>query len=449
MKREDSHTLLKRCRKQNERLQKALEINRLIAGEFQLGPLLRQIMEITQSIMDAEGCSLFLIDKETGDLIFHTTTGGQEAQMKDICRLSMGCGIAGWCAEHRSALRLNDVYADPRFADEYDRLTGFKTRNMICVPMIARGELIGVSQVINHRHGDFSQSDEQLMESLVPMEAIAIDNARTHQHLLDKQIIKHDLELAKSIQDALLPSAMPAVDGYAASTYISSAFEVGGDFFDAVILPDRRIAYVLGDISGKGVSAAMIMSGVLHTLRSELNQGGSAGDMLSRYNTSLCQTASNGMFASMALMILDPETGLLQSANAGHPPAIHMHKQRIWQPNEASGPPLGIISDMHYDCETVALEQGEMTLLYSDGLTDARNEQQQMLGMGRMLAWMQDAPPAASACIDYLTERIKTFVGNATQTDDIALLALVRNPQSKEPIAQLVSGDQLPHAGPF
>jgi len=428
MKREDSHELLKRCRKQNERLQKALEINQLIAGEFLLGPLLRQIMEITQSIMDAEGCSLFLVDKETGDLVFHTTTSGHEAQMKEICRLSMGCGIAGWCAEHRSTVRLSDVYGDPRFADEYDKLTGFKTRNMICVPMISRGRLIGVSQVINHRHGDFSQSDEQLMESLVPMEAIAIDNARIHQRLLDKQMIKHDLELAKSIQDALLPSAMPAVEGYAASTYISTAFEVGGDFFDAVILPDQRIAYLLGDISGKGVSAAMVMSDILHALRNELNQGGSAGDMLSRYNTSLCQTASNGMFASMVLMILDPETGFVETANAGHPPPIHMLKQRIWQPGEASGPPLGIISDIHYACETVVLEAGEMVLLYSDGITDARNEQQQMLGMGRLLAWMQDAPPAAPACIDYLTERIKTFAGNSPQTDDITLLALIRNP---------------------
>jgi len=427
MKLEDSQALLKHCRKQNVRLQKALEINQLIAGEFQLGPLLRQIMEITQSIMDAEGCSLFLIDKETGDLIFHTTTGGHEAQMKEICRLSMGCGIAGWCAEHGSTVRLSDVYADPRFADEYDKLTGFKTRNMICVPMIARGKLVGVSQVINHHHGHFSKSDEKLMESLVPMAAIAIDNARTHQRLLDKQMIKHDLELAKSIQDSLLPSAMPSVPGYATATYISSAFEVGGDFFDAVILPDQRIAYLLGDISGKGVSAAMVMSGILHALHGELNQGGSAGDILSRYNKSLCQTASNGMFTSMVLMILDPETGSLESANAGHPAPIHMHKQRIWQPNEASGPPLGIISDVQYTCETIVLEAGEMVLIYSDGITDARNEQQQMIGMGRMLAWMQDAPPAASACIDYLTERVKGFVGSAPQTDDITLLALANS----------------------
>ena len=427
MKLDDSQALLKRCRKQNERLQKALEINHLIAGELELGPLLRQIMEITQSIMDAEGCSLFLIDKQTGDLVFHNTTASHEAQMKELCRLSMGCGIAGWCAEHSSTVRLNDVYSDSRFADEFDKLTGFKTRNMICVPMIARGQLIGVSQVINHHHGDFSLSEEELMESLVPMEAIAIDNARTHQRLLDKQMLKHDLELAKSIQQSYLPSSMPDVAGYAASTYIHPAFEVGGDFFDAVTLPDRRIAYLLGDISGKGVSAAMVMSGVLQALRSELNHGGSAGEILSRYNQSLCQTASNGMFASIALMILDPETGIVESANAGHPPPIHLSKQRIWQADEASGPPGGIISNVHYDCETAVMEAGEMILFYSDGLTDARNEQQQMIGMNRILAWMQDAPANAPACIDYLTKRINSFVGDAPQTDDITLMALIRS----------------------
>lgn len=412
--------------RENKRLLRALEVNELIAGELHLGPLLRRIMEITKSLMDAESCSLFLIEKKSGDLVFHATTGDDEAQLKEVCRLKMGCGIAGWCAEHVETVRLSDVYGDKRFNAEYDRLTNFTTRNMICVPLLIHGKLIGVSQVINRLQGDFSEADEELMEAMMQMVSIAIDNARTHERLLHQQMLQRDLELAKSIQDSFLPSSFPVTPGYSAASHIRPAFEIGGDFFDVIELSDQRIAYVLGDISGKGVSAAMLMSSILLELRKELGNGGNAGEILGRFNTSLCRTVSNGMFATMVLMILEPESGILESANAGHLPPIHMHGQRIWQQNKASGPPAGIIGGIPFNCDIMTLEPGEMVLLYSDGVPDACNEDGEMLDMSRLMTWMHNAPQSSDACIDYLSRSISRFVGDAPQSDDVTMLALTR-----------------------
>jgi len=413
--------------KQNERLLKALEINQLIAGELNLAALLKQVMSLTQSIMDSESCSLFLYDEKSNELVFNACSGEKEDQLKEICRLAMGSGIVGWCAEHGETVRIADVYDDPRFVVEFDRQTKFTTRNMISAPLFVRSKLIGVCQVINHQHGDFSDSDEQLLESLVPMLAIAIDNARAHQRLLDRELFQHDLELAKTIQDSFLPASLPEVSGYHAAFHIHSAFDVGGDFYDAIQMPDKRIAYIIGDISGKGVSAAMIMSSILSDLRMELSYGGNAGQILSRFNQTLCQKIQSGMFVTLVLMVLDPELNRLEVANAGHLPPIHILQDRIWQHNEASGPPAGIVTDINYDCDVLNLETGEMVLLYTDGITEARNESDEMIGIGRLLNWLDDAPVSTDACIEYLNDHISHFAGDAQQSDDITLLMLGRD----------------------
>lgn len=418
--------LLEHFRRDNERLRTALKINQLIAGELKLGPLLKQIMEITQSLMQAESCSLFLHDEVSGELVFHACSGEKEDQLREICRLPQGSGIAGWVADNLQTVRLSDVYADPRFNAQFDRETGFITRNMICTPLIAHGKLIGISQVINHLDGDFTEADERLMESLVQMEAIAIDNARTHERLMQQQLLQHDLELAKSIQDSFLPEVAPEIEGYQVAFHMSSAFEVGGDFYDTVELADGRIAYMIGDISGKGVSAAMIMSTVLSDLRLELTHGGSAADILDRFNVALCKKAKNGMFVSLVLMILNPDSGELEVSNAGHLPPVNILHRGIWQHDEASGPPAGIIVDARYSSESIVLEKDEMVLLYTDGITEARNEHHQMLGAGRLLAWLEDCPEPPQAALAFLLEHIRIFTAEAAQSDDITLLILGR-----------------------
>jgi sigma-B regulation protein RsbU (phosphoserine phosphatase) len=298
---------------------------------------------------------------------------------------------------------------------------------MICSPLIAHGKLIGVSQVINSSHGKFTKSDEKLMEAIVQMVAIAINNARTHQRLLEQEVLQHDLELAKSIQSSFLPESAPEVPGYEVAFHMNSAYEVGGDFYDTVRMPDQRIAYLLGDISGKGVSAAMVMSTVLRDIHAELAEGGTAGEILSRFNISLCKTASNGMFVSLILMILDQRSGNMEIANAGHPPPVLLQQQQNIQKSGASGPPAGIITDIQYDCETIALQPEEMILLYSDGITEARNQLRRMVGVKRLLAWLDDAPDSPQACIDYLIAEVQQYIGQAKQADDITLLALSRS----------------------
>jgi len=428
MNMEYSPDILRQCRKRNANLEKALEINRLIAGELQLGSLLRLIMEVTQTVMEAEASSLFLIDSETGDLVFHVALGEKEDELRELYRLPKGSGIAGWCAEQSRSALVADVYADTRFNPEYDQKTGFRTRNMICVPLLFHGECIGVSQVINRTTGSFTETDRQLLQSLAQITAVAIDNARAHQRLMEQQVLRRDLDLARSLQRSFLPATPPEIPGYDAAFYISPAYEVGGDLYDAFQLPDRRIAYLLGDVSGKGVAAALIMSRILRDLRFEIaREGGTAGEMLTKFNAAFSDVAANGLFVTLILLVLDPHSGRLEVANAGHPRPVHMMRKRIWLGEGASGPPAGVLPDARYDCKHVLLHPGETILLYTDGVTEAMNEQGDMVGETGMLAWLRNAPTSPGECIAFLCDCVRRFAGEAHQSDDITLLALGRH----------------------
>jgi len=420
--------ILKQCQKRNERLRKALEVSQLISSELQLGPLLRLIMEVTQRVMEAEACSLFLVDAETGGLVFQVALGESGDKLKEIYRVPKGSGVAGWVAEHVQPVLLNDVYADERFNPDYDRQTGFRTRNMLCVPVCYGGTCIGVCQVINRIDGDFSEEDLQLLEPLSIMAAVAIENARVHQKLMEQRLMEHDLGLAHRLQQSFLPQEPPRTPGYTCAYVNRTAFEVGGDLYDAFTLPDGRVAYLLGDVSGKGVAAALVMSRVLKDLRFEAIAGGDAGEILTRFNREFCKAMQQGMFVTLVLLLLHPATGHVEIANAGHLPPVIRYGQSIRLGEKASGPPVGIIDTVAYETHGMELRPGETILLYSDGVTEARNPAGALLGEKRMLDWLAEAPDGSVSCVDFLCDRVLHFADGERQSDDITLLALSRYP---------------------
>lgn len=418
--------MLKRCQTRNEQLVKALEVNQLLSKELQLGMLLQLIMGTVQRLMQAEACSLFLLDDQTGDLVFQVALGEAGARLKELYRLPKGTGVAGWVAASGRSVRINDTYADERFDSSYDERTGFRTHNMLCAPVYYRDALIGVCQVINRMDGDFSADDLKLLETLAQMAAIAIENARVHQRLLKQSLLDRDLQLAHQLQQSFLPSSPPQVEGYECAFANRSAFEVGGDFYDAFPLPDGRIAYALGDVSGKGVAAALMMSRLLKDLRLEAMRGGAAGDMLGRLNQAFAAGSWQGMFASVILLLLHPEDGRVEVANAGHLPPAHIFDGDVGLGEAASGPPVGILAASTYATQELQLRAGETLLLYTDGVTEAKNPAGELAGSGQMLAWLRNAPAPAGDCLAYVFERVGCFADASPQSDDITLLALRR-----------------------
>ncbi len=422
----DSTRLLRLCKARNANLMKALEVSQILSRELHLDVLLQRIMETVQQVMKAEACSLFLLDNQTGDLLFQVALGKAEEKLRDLHRVPKGSGIAGWVVEHGHSLYIDNAYADSRFNPYFDQQTGFQSRDLLCTPIFYRDVCIGACQVINRKGGSFSKDDLCLLESLAQMSAVAIENARAHQQLLKQSLLEHDLRLASQLQQSFLPSLPPEITGYDCAFSNQPALEIGGDFFDAFVLPDGRVAYMLGDVSGKGVSAALIMSRVTMGLRSEAMKGGAAGTILTRFNRIFSATTSQGMFVTVVLLILHPASGRIEYANAGHPPPVHMTGGHARMTAGASGPPAGIISSIRYQSLQLYLGSGEALLLYTDGVTEASNPRGEMPGGKKLLQWLCTDAVDVQNCIHDLIKQVYKFTGNETQSDDITLLVLKR-----------------------
>lgn len=338
--------------------------SRDLRGTFQRG--LKRVADF----IDAEAASLFLVDEETGDLVCQACVGPV-----DIIglRLAPGQGVVGRAVEQNVATIVKDARADPHFGALVDAKTGFVTRSILCAPLSVRGQRLGAIELINKANGDlFHAGDRQLLRALGASAGLAVVNARLNKAMVDQERMARELELAAGIQRAMLPPDMP--DAFPIHGINHPAHEVSGDFFDVLTLADGRIAFAIGDVSGKGFNASLLMTKTCSLFRCLAKSERRPGRLLSVINAELCETASGGgMFVTMAAGVFDPASGSVLLANAGHEPPL-LHREGVFTAFAAGVPPLGIAVDMVPPemPETWIDLAGGCLYLFTDGLTEAR-----------------------------------------------------------------------------
>jgi serine phosphatase RsbU (regulator of sigma subunit) len=246
---------------------------------------------------------------------------------------------------------------------------------------------------------------------------------------LMRQSIAQELRVARSIQEASLPKEVPTLEGWAISPRYQPAREVGGDFYDFHLLSEGRLGVVVGDATGKGVPAALVMSttcGMLQVTAGALDSS-SPGEVLSQVNETLLARIPQNMFVTCFYAILDPKSGTLRYANAGHDPP-YLHRDGNAEQLKARGMPLGLMPQMGYEEKQTILDSGEVTLLYSDGLVEAHDPQGQMFGFPRLGELVAEHAAEEGSLGDFLLRELYTFVGESwEQEDDITLLTLKRS----------------------
>jgi serine phosphatase RsbU (regulator of sigma subunit) len=245
---------------------------------------------------------------------------------------------------------------------------------------------------------------------------------------LVRQSTEQELRLARSIQRASLPKEVPQLEGWQISPYYQPAREVGGDFYDFHPLSEGRLGLVVGDATGKGVPAALVMSTTCGMLRLAAQSSSSPGEMLQRVNETLFPYIPPNMFVTCFYCILDPKSGTLSYANAGHD-LPYLHRDGAAEELRATGMPLGLMPGMRYEEKETILEAGEAALLYSDGLVEAHDPKGEMFGFPRLRALVAEhADQEERPLGEFLMEELYTFVGEGwEQEDDITLLTLRRS----------------------
>jgi serine phosphatase RsbU (regulator of sigma subunit) len=255
-----------------------------------------------------------------------------------------------------------------------------------------------------------------------------IAEAHLEQEIRERERVEQDLRVARSIQQASLPKEVPTLEGWQITPYYQPAREVGGDFYDFHLLPEDRLGLVVGDATGKGVPAALVMSTTCGMLRLAAQGSSSPGQMLQEVNEVLFPNIPPNMFVTCFYAILDPKSGTLSYANAGHD-LPYLHRNGDAEELRARGMPLGLMSGMAYGEKKVVLEEGESVLFYSDGLVEAHDPKGEMFGFPRLRALVAEHGAEEERSLgDLLMKELYSFVGEGwEQEDDITFLTLRRS----------------------
>ncbi len=414
-----------------KRLESLIEAAKRLNSTFDLDELLRLILELATDNLRADRGTIYLVDEEHQTLWSKVLKG---SGIVDV-RLPLGTGIAGTVAVTSETVNLKDARKDERFFSGFDRQSGFVTRTMLCMPMKNRdGNTIGVFQIINKKRGVFDRQDELFLEAFSEHAAVAIENARLYRATLESERVGKEIAIASEMQQRLLPKQIPRIPGYSIAAEAHPCNAIGGDFYDIVNTGEGRFAFVMADVAGKGIPAAMLVSTLHASLRVHLqNPKGLSerqrlSDLTAKLNTLVYENSPSDKFITFFIMILDPLTHRLTYVNAGHnAPYMHAPGAAGFRELAATGVPLGLLESTEYESEEIPVSAGESILLYTDGITEAMNRSKEQFGEERlkeMLAGSIDE--GVQAVRDRVVAAVKRFQGKEPASDDLTLLILQR-----------------------
>jgi phosphoserine phosphatase RsbU/P len=339
----------------------------LVNSELDLDRLAQHVVGVAVRLIGAERGSLFLLDPG-GQTLTSLVAQGLPAGALTI---GAGEGIVGTVASTGRAILHHHPYADPRFDQAVDRATGFKTRSLLTVPVRDReGTLVAVLQLLNKKRGGFGREDVTFLAELGATFALALTTAKLHREIVVRERTAQEMKLAAQIQRTLQPEDLSVVPGLQVTALFRPSSEVGGDYFDCIPAARGTWWLVLADVSGKGVSSALIASNVQAYLWSRRNDGRPLETVVAEGNELLHLLVKGRKYATLVLAEWTPGTRQLRWVNAGHPPAMLRHDGRVDRLG-ATGTPMGLLPGMPYGAGSCTLAPGDVLLAFTDGVSEA------------------------------------------------------------------------------
>jgi sigma-B regulation protein RsbU (phosphoserine phosphatase) len=407
-------------------LETCSKITSLLTQELELEPLLDNIMKTAKSVMKADASSVLLMDEGGQTLSFIAAESAVGGQLKVARKIKVGEGIAGSVAKSGKPIVIEDAYTHPQFNPDYDKKTGFKTGSLICAPLKSRGKIIGVCQVIHGKDKGrvFTVEDQVLFQTVCDGAALAIQNSLSIRNIVETRQVERDLDFAQSVQQGFLPSQLPKHDNFAFAAKMTPARVVGGDFYDFITIDSRYLAIVAGDVAGKGVSAALHMARLMSDFRFLALADPEPGKVLSSANELLCGRVKDGMFTTALYLLIDLKKLRIKVGNAGHPPMVlKTAKGEILGIGKNGGPPLGIMPNLKYKEEEIELNSGDRALIYTDGLTEAKDQNNEHFGMKKLYVILKKFDKGPRELLIELENALRSHTGAAPQNDDWTFVA--------------------------
>ena len=407
--------------KPEAKLRAVLEISRHLSTTLDLKDVLPKILECLFAVFaQADRGFILLHDPNSGQMVPRAVRKRREP---DADTPAISRNILNQVLATRRAVLSADAGADARF-DPNQSIRRLHLRSLMCAPMLGpSGEVLGVIQLDTEEiRSPFREEDLEVLASATTQAAHAVELARLHQE-------RRDLEAATQIQKSFLPASRPRVPQLHFFDYYSSARQIGGDYYDYIPLPGDRLAVALGDVSGKGVAAALLMARLSAAVRFSLAAEPDAATAMHGLNRVLTQAGSDDRFVTFVAAVLDLKDYAMTLANAGHMPPLRKRRGRpgVEEVGDAIvGLPLGVI-DRPYETMMVPLEPGDVMLLYTDGVTEARNPGGDQYGLDRLRAVMADGPKEVEALGNAVLADVRRFAAGRPQNDDLTVVCFGRD----------------------
>ena len=408
------------------KLKALLEISQSLSRALELTDVLPKLLESLFKIFpQADRGFIVLRDQPSGRLL-PKAIKCRKAGDTDVFRISRT--IVDNVMKSRQAILSADAASDARF-DMAESIVDFHIRSMMCAPLITgEGEALGVIQIdTSEKRKRFNREDLDVLAGVACQAAFAVENAQLHDMAMREQAMRRELAVAHEVQRGFLPSESPQLPQYDFFEFYEAASDLGGDYYDYVELPRGRLAVVVGDVSGKGISASLLMAKLSAEARFCLVGEATPAAAIGRLNRIFCGSGWEDRFVTLVLAVLDPRENQVTLVNAGHLPPILRRGKNTVEPlgAEISNLPLGVQHDTCYEQGVYPLQPGDSLTLYTDGITEAMNAADDCFGETRLAQIVEEHAHLSS---DELRERIlreiAAFVGEAPQHDDMTMILL-------------------------
>jgi len=406
---------------QRDRLELHLvtQITDSLSNALDIEDVMNLIIDSLKQVIDYDALGIFLISGD-GMNVEGEWLRGYDLEGMKLVRQKLDQGLVGVAIATRKPVVVIDVKKDSRYFD-----TRSQTRSELVVPMFSSGKVIGCLNIESDRIGAFNESDAERLSMFASQAAIAIERARMHRQIVQKQRLDEQLALARRMQRDLLPRKAPVFEHFDIAGMNVPSEAVGGDYFDFIPLTHKDLGFVIGDVSGKGVPAAFVMASLRAALRIEAFSHYAISTILARVNDFLVDSTKPEIFVTAFYGVLDTHTAAITFANAGHNPPLLIHNDGSMTELSEGGMLLGAFSAALYHEHRTNMKSGDVLLLYTDGANEAMNPNGEEFGINRLVEVVKNHRSAPSkSIIREILKTIRNHSGSTGLEDDITLMVI-------------------------
>lgn len=430
---ENNHNRVFQLEEENSKLKTSVqelsvlnEIATAISSTLAIKDIVELIVKKCIKHLNVEQCAVILLDKKPDSSNFNTLIRKADGSKVDL-PFRLDAQLTGWMILNKCPLIINDLKNDHRFALNFSGESIIKS--LISVPLLMKGNLIGILTVFNNKNSRaFTHNEERLLSIIGSQSAHVIENARLFEDEKKLVILQEELERAAEIQKNLLPAKLPVVDGFEFYAVNIPAKEVGGDYYDFININDKKTAFCLGDVCGKGLPAALLMANLQATLRSQILFDMPCSQAVSRSNLLLYQSIDAARFVTLFTGIIDLSSNMLKFCNAGHNYPILISNNGEVNRLKEGGIILGCLPNFPYSEGEIEFKNGDLLFIFTDGITEAMNFKKEEYGEEKLIEELSIIKDNSCREIaQKILMSVKSHVEDEPQFDDMTLLIIKKN----------------------